>query len=585
MEGHCENNSINRMQEHLQAICPVSGVPPYTEDVRGGVNRWQVRIVLLRTGPSGDENMPMPWSSTHVVKKDAKKEAARLCLEALRASGARPHDIHQVWQAVRVTGSGGGSGEEGGGPVGAAVAFPALTDDLLAAQAVVCTPVASGSGAGDVQLEDDPDGADDGPPAAAAAHQRCFCSEGYECWLCVQRTAEMPAPPQGSLPPDNLGALGEQYALQWLQRQPWVEPDSVKWLNEDGTQAPTRDLECVPIGPPGRRHVEVKTRWRRFRKAGATKAQRARLLDPEDDYMLLIVGFFENLLPSDGPASAPQVRVLPNLKWEDKELKCAWGRKPVSAAKRTERGQGRGAAQRRGGGEGRGGGVFARLGRRSAGVTGPPPQGKEEGTVLCWKADKRFGFIRPTDGSAEVFCRGTNIIDGSCLEAGTQVHFRRSHNKAKNKDYASEVVGGTTEPVIEDCVQNFVWSVSEQQASGQDRPGMEQPPALCEACRVELERTGSELCTCSDCAKPWVFEAGERRHFQKLAAQKARDGEDFTMPQRCKPCRVRKREGLPLMESDEAVLEGERLRVEQRRKRAREDQERERERRQKDREY
>ena len=71
---------------------------------------------------------------------------------------------------------------------------------------------------------------------------------------------------------------------------------------------------------------------------------------------------------------------------------------------------------------------------------------------------------------------------------------------------------------------------------------------------MELERTGSELCTCSDCAKPWVFEAGERRHFQKLAAQKARDGEEFTMPQRCKPCRLWKREGpLTLMETAHGV--------------------------------
>ena len=123
------------------------------------------------------ENMPMPWSSTHVVKKDAKKEAARLCLEALRASGARPHDIHQVWQAVRVTGSGGGgSGEEEGGPVGAAVAFPALTDDLLSAQAVVCTPVASGSGAGDVELEDDPDG----PEWALGKIRRLTTQEGLK---------------------------------------------------------------------------------------------------------------------------------------------------------------------------------------------------------------------------------------------------------------------------------------------------------------------------------------------------------------------------------------------------------------------
>ena len=64
---------------------------------------------------------------------------------------------------------------------------------------------------------------------------------------------------------------------------------------------------------------------------------------------------------------------------------------------------------------------------------------------------------------------------------------------------------------------------------------------LCEPCRAELEKTGSELRTCTDCSKPWVFEAGEKQFLEKCAAEAAEDGRNFTMPMRCKPCRERKK--------------------------------------------
>jgi hypothetical protein len=372
MEGSCENNSINRMQEHLQAMCPVSGVPPWSYEEQGS---FHVRIVLERTGPSGDEAMPMPWSARHSKKMDAKKDAARLCLEALLASGARPHDASQVWITIHENDGGGGGGGGDVSEVAPAAACPTLTDELLAVQPVVCIPVASGGGAGDAEPDSDDDDDDDAMQlqdamrgASATSSSRCFCSTGYQCWICRQRHEEAPAAPQRSVPPENLGDLGEQWALKWLQRQPWIEPGSVKWLNET-TQAPTRDIECVPIGSPGRRQVEVKTRWRRFKKAAATRAQRARLLDPEDDYMLLVVGFFENVLPGDGqPPSPPQVRVLPNLKWQDQQLQCAWQR-------------------------------------------------------------------RATGGSSgsDLFCHASSITDGSCLRDGSKVHFRRSYDAAKGK--------------------------------------------------------------------------------------------------------------------------------------------------------
>ena len=93
--------------------------------------------------------------------------------------------------------------------------------------------------------------------------------------------------------------MGEIYALRWLERQPWVETGSVKWLNEN-METSTRDLECTPIAHPGRKNIEVKTRWQGFKRAGASRAQRKRLFDPNDDYMLLVIGFFKNLMPSDG---------------------------------------------------------------------------------------------------------------------------------------------------------------------------------------------------------------------------------------------------------------------------------------------
>ena len=121
-------------------------------------------------------------------------------------------------------------------------------------------------------------------------------------------------------------------------------------------------------------------------------------------------------------------------------------------------------------------------------MTGPIPEGMEAGTACRWNSEKRFGFIKPD------------------CDPNT-------------------------------CAQTFLWSVVAQQASGYPRPGMEPPPSLCEPCRAELAKSGSELRICTDCSKPWVFEAGEERFFEKRAAEAAEDGRDFTITTRCKPCR------------------------------------------------
>jgi hypothetical protein len=145
IEGSDENNSINRMQEYLQAICPVSGVPPYTTEERHYLGGFQVRIVLNKTGPLADEDMLMPWSSTFAKKIDCKKDAARLCLEQLLASGARPHDTTVVSKVIHQTGSGGsGRNVYEDKLVRLVPTLPELTDQLLAVDHVECKPVASG---------------------------------------------------------------------------------------------------------------------------------------------------------------------------------------------------------------------------------------------------------------------------------------------------------------------------------------------------------------------------------------------------------------------------------------------------------
>ena len=65
--GLC-GNSINLMQEYLQAMCPQVCPPPWEEQAergsqsKGRTQNYRVRIVLLNTGPSADGRMPMAWS-------------------------------------------------------------------------------------------------------------------------------------------------------------------------------------------------------------------------------------------------------------------------------------------------------------------------------------------------------------------------------------------------------------------------------------------------------------------------------------------------------------------------------------------
>lgn len=123
--------------------------------------------------------------------------------------------------------------------------------------------------------------------------------------------------------PTNLGHLGEEYACRYLSCQPWIQPDSVKHLTSEGNDYA---CACVPLAEPGRSTVEVKTRWDGCRVKLSAR-QLSRLLDPSDDYMLLVVGDASRLFES--PPSPPQVRIVHSPP------------RPADAASKSERGASR----------------------------------------------------------------------------------------------------------------------------------------------------------------------------------------------------------------------------------------------------
>jgi hypothetical protein len=125
MADSLKQNHINRMQEWLQAHCPVSNCKVLWRHEEDGKNvgHFRVRIILVNTGPSSDEDMIMQWSEKFVRKMDAKKDAARVCLQYLLEKQLYPHDPSLEKQlyphdpsrlplavaSIATTGGGGGS--------------------------------------------------------------------------------------------------------------------------------------------------------------------------------------------------------------------------------------------------------------------------------------------------------------------------------------------------------------------------------------------------------------------------------------------------------------------------------------------
>ena len=299
----CNDNFIGELQEQLQAWAPSLGCRPEElyriEEQEHGEQAFRARVVLLSTTDAADNTgtRDMPWSHTSASKKPARQAAARAALDDLRASGARPHDPAHVPLAVpSSSGSGSGTGMVQGSDETAVL--PHLSNELLRTRATVCTARQAGVYISADHAPGQKDGVFDVAfdavlldPARGEAEDG-----GSQIDLCASRAV-----------PANLGALGEEFAAAWLAEQQWVAPGSVRWLNASSEHGHDHDIECEPLCHPARRHVEVKTRWWRC-KAKMSSRQLQRLLDPQDDYMLVVVGDARMLFTT--PPTPPRIRIL-----------------------------------------------------------------------------------------------------------------------------------------------------------------------------------------------------------------------------------------------------------------------------------
>jgi cold shock protein len=61
------------------------------------------------------------------------------------------------------------------------------------------------------------------------------------------------------------------------------------------------------------------------------------------------------------------------------------------------------------------------------------------GNVKFWNDDRGYGFIKPDDGSADVFAHASQIRDGSELVQGDRVTFEDGISERNNKPQAVRV--------------------------------------------------------------------------------------------------------------------------------------------------
>ena len=67
-----------------------------------------------------------------------------------------------------------------------------------------------------------------------------------------------------------------------------------------------------------------------------------------------------------------------------------------------------------------------------------------KGEAARWNP-RGFGFIKPTDGSEDLFCHVSGIADGNVLREGDMVEYTPEYDDRKGKYRAVNVTGGRTE--------------------------------------------------------------------------------------------------------------------------------------------
>lgn len=61
--------------------------------------------------------------------------------------------------------------------------------------------------------------------------------------------------------------------------------------------------------------------------------------------------------------------------------------------------------------------------------------------MLKWNEERGFGFIKPDNGSEDLFCHAKALLDGDgSVRDGDRVQFVVQHNPEKGKDRAVDVV-------------------------------------------------------------------------------------------------------------------------------------------------
>lgn len=291
------HNYINELQEFLQQGAPLLGCrPEQLYDISSKevcLGRFKSQVILLNI-EKGDKYCG--WSHEYSNKKDSRQDAARIALKELgNQYPHRPDSRASINVNIKTNSSSNSTNQtelkrEMEWKEEYLHLLSSCNVTLLAPNVLHKSLTPNEKPIYDIREEkevaaDEDDDEEDG--------------EANDCMKNSQNNEA----------PINLGKLGEKFAYEWLQKQLWVE--SALWLNQDEESNEPYDIVCHFQGHPdiGRKYIEVKTRWRNFKRTSVSSNQAARLSHNDSDYMLLVIGDFRRILNSESPL----IRCLPNV--------------------------------------------------------------------------------------------------------------------------------------------------------------------------------------------------------------------------------------------------------------------------------
>ena len=250
-----EHNYVNEFQEYIQALAP--GLGARLETMYRFVecsyhHGFSCRIELLNVASNYEGPRLMGESRIFASKKSARQNAARLALLELQKGRLHPHDPHAQPLVVAEKEKNNNNHQSMTEELPDFV-LPPLSTALLDVEAVVVQ--------GKVAMKEKPE------KEEYLFEKRDDELSNITRVFTIADISDVHASTQICTDiPGNLGRLGEEYVLHWLQVQPWIV--SVVWLNEEEDQG-THDIECCVTGDPGRSFVEVKTHWNKARASAS----------------------------------------------------------------------------------------------------------------------------------------------------------------------------------------------------------------------------------------------------------------------------------------------------------------------------